>query len=165
MITVQAYRVCIGSYLHKARSIQKESIFYQKLSLNFMDVCSPQVRNSIQNSQYFLRTFGVLILIVVLFCNLNLSFLKMLKLLNDGDVESNPGPAMYKILKSVSGSFHHAHMKFLDSAGFQCSCNALYAICFSLIKKFQFGNPGTWIIYWNMVMCYLKGLVYYVLFI
>ena len=47
-------------------------------------------------------TFGFLILVTVLFCNMDVSFLKMLQLLSDGDVESNPGPT-YKIQKSVSG--------------------------------------------------------------
>ena len=41
----------------------------------------------------------------------------------------------YKIQKSVSGSFHQANIIFLDAAGMQCSCNALYAICFSLYKN------------------------------
>ena len=55
-------------------------------------------------------------------------------LLIDGDVESNPGSA-YNIQKSVLGSFHQAHTKFGNSAGIQCSCNALYALCFSIIKR------------------------------
>ena len=55
-------------------------------------------------------------------------------ILIDGDVESSPGPT-YNIQKSVLGSFHQAHAKFGDSAGIQCSCNALYSICFSIIKR------------------------------
>ena len=65
---------------------------------------------------------------------MNMSFLKLSRLLTDGDIESNPGPA-YSIKKSVLGSFHQAHVKFGETAGIQCSCNALYSICFSIVKK------------------------------
>ena len=50
------------------------------------------------------------------------------------DIESNP-TSNYKIHKSVSGSFHQGNEKFKETAGIQCSCNALYAICYSIIKK------------------------------
>ena len=63
-----------------------------------------------------------------------MAFLKLSMLLIAGDIESNPGP-MHTIQKFVLGSFHQAHVKFGDTAGIQCSCNALYAICFSVIKK------------------------------
>ena len=63
-----------------------------------------------------------------------MALFKLSMLVIDGDVESNPGPG-YKIQKSVSGSFHQGDVKFGYSAGTQCSCNALYAICFSAIKK------------------------------
>ena len=39
------------------------------------------------------------------------------------------------IQKAVLGSFHQGHEKFGDTAGIQCACNALFAICFSVIKK------------------------------
>ena len=64
-----------------------------------------------------------------------MAFLKLSMLLIDGDVESNPGPTTCYHQKSVSGAFHQAHLKFGDTAGIQCSCNALCAICFSIIKK------------------------------
>ena len=57
-----------------------------------------------------------------------------LLLLIAGDIESNPGPAT-NIQKVVLGSFHQGHLKFGSTAGIQCSCNALYAICFSVIKS------------------------------
>ena len=43
----------------------------------------------------------------------------------------NPNP----IQKSVLGSFHQGHAKFGDTAGTQCACNALFAICFSVVKR------------------------------
>ena len=63
-----------------------------------------------------------------------MALFKLSMLVIDGDVESNPGPG-YKIQKSVSSSFHQGDVEFGYSAGTQCSCNALYAICFSAIKK------------------------------
>ena len=52
--------------------------------------------------------------------------LKLMRILNDGDVESNPGPT-YKILV-VQGSFHQADIKFEETAGRQCACNTLFSI-------------------------------------
>ena len=65
--------------------------------------------------------------------NINMAFLKSLLLLA-GDIESNHGPD-YRIQKSVLATFHQGHPKFGDTSGIQCSCIALYAICFSIIKK------------------------------
>ena len=63
-------------------------------------------------------------------------FLKVSLLLLGCDIESNPGlPVTGKIQKVVLGTFHQGHVKFSDTAGIQCSCNALYAICFSIVKK------------------------------
>ena len=69
--------------------------------------------------------------------NINLAFFKFALLLLSGDIESNPGPAPVsnKIQKAVLGSFHQGHPKFGDTSGIQCSCNALYIVCFSIIKK------------------------------
>ena len=65
-----------------------------------------------------------------------MAFLKVSLLLLGGDIESNPGPPVTgKIQKVVLGTFHQGHTKFGDTAGMQCSCNALYAICFSIVKK------------------------------
>ena len=51
---------------------------------------------------YFLRNFGICIIILILTLNFNFAVLKLLKLLVDGDVESNP-------LKVVQGSFHQGN--------------------------------------------------------
>ena len=66
-----------------------------------------------------------------------MAILKLTMMLLDGDIESNPGPVTYKynIQKAVLGTFHQGHSKFGNSSGIQCSCNALYALCFSLMKK------------------------------
>ena len=73
--------------------------------------------------------------IVTLRFNINMTCFELSLLLIDGDIESNPGPAavVNKIQKVVLGSCHQGHLKFGDTAGIQCSCNALYAIFFSVI--------------------------------
>ena len=55
-----------------------------------------------------------------------------LLLIDAGDIETNPGP---QILKAILGSFHQGPPKFGSTAGIQCSCNALFSIYFSVIKK------------------------------
>ena len=75
-------------------------------------------------------------------CNLilNISFLMIMRqlLLIDGDVESNPGPT-YNIVKLIKASFRQCNPMFGETDGIQCACNALFAICYSKIKK-----PGSW---------------------
>ena len=51
-----------------------------------------------------------------------------------GDVESNPGPT-YNIEKVIMGSFHQGNTRFGLTAGIQCACNSLYALCWSHVKK------------------------------
>ena len=55
--------------------------------------------------------------------NLNFACLKLLRWLEDGDIESNPGPRSFKIAKFVQGSFHQGHVKFGETVGIQCACN------------------------------------------
>ena len=56
------------------------------------------------------------------------------KLLQDGDVESNPGP--FDALKIIFGSFNQGNIdKFGETAGTRCTCNTLLAICWSSIKR------------------------------
>ena len=51
------------------------------------------------------------------------------------DVESNPGPNTYNLLKVVQGSFHQGDPKFGQTAGIQCACNSLFSLCWSSIKR------------------------------
>ena len=74
-----------------------------------------------------MRALGVVILVLILTLNLNFSVLKLLKLLTDGDVESNPGPT-FRILKVWV-------LSPMSTAGIQCACNSLYALCWSTIKR------------------------------
>ena len=51
-----------------------------------------------------------------------------------GDIERNPDPP-FNIVKSVKGSCHQGDIKFGDTAGMQCTCNSLFAICFSKMHR------------------------------
>ena len=70
---------------------------------------------------------------------MNVSFLKLMSLLTDGDVESNPGPT-YTILKVVQGSFNQANQKFGETAGRQCACITLFSIAWSAIRRVALWN-------------------------
>ena len=64
-------------------------------------------------------------------------FLKINKLLLDGDNSSHPGPDFYKI---VTGSFHQGDIKFGQTAGIQCARNSLFAIAWSTVRKVRIWN-------------------------
>ena len=135
MISLEAYRAKIGSFVTKARHIQRSSHFFDLNQSNiFGDTPNYFYVNEQYATKYFLRALGVVILVSILTLNLNFSVLKLLKLLTDGDVESNPGPT-FRILKVIQGSFHQGDLKFGHTAGIQCACNSLYALCWSTIKR------------------------------
>ena len=64
-------------------------------------------------------------------CSLYFSSIGLLQL--SGDVESNPGPT-YSIEKVIQGSFHQGNPIFGRTAGVQCACNSLFALCWSQAK-------------------------------
>ena len=70
---------------------------------------------------YFLCNFGICIIILILTLNLNFAVLKLLKLLVDGDVKSNPGPTTFNPPKVVEGSFHQGNPNLvIATARIQC---------------------------------------------
>ena len=75
-------------------------------------------------------------MLVVLTAELNLQHLNFeitssLKL--SGDAELNPGP--FEIIRSVQGSFSQGNVAlFGKSAGRQYACNALFSICWSIVR-------------------------------
>ena len=118
MISLEAYRARIGTfYKHSHTHNVKTNLTIEAAT--------------------FLRTFAIFAVIFILTLNLNFASFKLLKLLTDGDIESNPGPAVYSdnSLKIVQGSFHQGDPKFGYTAGVQCACNSLFAICWSIVKR------------------------------
>ena len=125
MFYVEAYRACIGTFFVKSK---KNS----KIDQNFYP---GSFRTIEETTHFFLHTFGLAFVILILNLNLNFDVLKLLKQLVDGDVESNPGPTTYDLLKVVQGSFHQGDPKFGQTAGIQCACNSLFSLCWSSIKR------------------------------
>ena len=66
----------------------------------------------------FLRISAIFAIIFILALNLNFATFKLLKLLVDGDIESNPGPTSSNFLKVVQGSFHQGDPKFGHQLGY-----------------------------------------------
>ena len=122
MITIEAYRAAIGAFYIKARN-DNFNKFSTVTDLPFY-----------YGEEFFNKIFVCFIVTFILYINFHYAFLTLLKLLIDMDVESNPGPT-YEILASIKGSFNQSDLRFGYSAGTQCACNALYAICWSVIRK------------------------------
>ena len=140
MITVQAYRAVIGAFYQKARRIQqrktKKGHGYEKY--NSTSSWNPHSSCCLDMSN-FLKMFLIIFFGIILYCNLNLAFLKLLRLMCDGDIESNPGPT-HAILKVVNASYHQGNIRFGATAGNQCTCNSLFALAWSVIRKVAFWN-------------------------
>ena len=128
MIAIEAYRARVGCFLSRPRAIKNK--FQSKTKLN--DDADAQSKFCYTE---FFQVCIMFLFIVTLRWNINMAFLKLSLLLISGDIESNPGPPTREILKTVSGNFNQGHLKFGATAGIQCACNALYAICFSIVKK------------------------------
>ena len=60
----------------------------------------------------------LLLFIVIVTCNLNLSCLKYMKLMKDSDIESNPDPT-YFCVKVINGNFYQGDPIFGITAGAQ----------------------------------------------
>ena len=52
----------------------------------------------------------------------------VVRLIIDGDIESNPGPTCV-IEKAIDDSYHQGDQRFGNTAGDYCACNSLYALC------------------------------------
>ena len=138
MISVQDYRIAIGCFLGKA----KVSFFVSKKQ----EVLNKARRK--QNNSKFKSTRGGIdtslsrprvcewrwkTITMSLIC-ISVMLALVLTLIIDGDIESNPGPT-YVIEKAIHGLYHQGDQRFGNTAGVQCACNSLYALCWSQIKK------------------------------
>ena len=125
MITIEQWRAAIGNFNHAHYG------------------CCSKFKNQLLRC-IFVYFAKLLFVLVVLCCwsslvNLSMGLLIFFKLLRAGDVELNPGPT-YNISKIVQASFHQGHSMFGASAGTQCVCNALFAVCWTKIKNVSFWN-------------------------
>ena len=85
----------------------------------------------------YVLAWEMVLVLMVLLCNVNLTFLAVMKLIIDGDVESNPG-LTYIVKKSVKANFYQGDPMFGISAGMQCSCNTSLSICWAKIRKVDY---------------------------
>ena len=46
----------------------------------------------------------------------------------------------YLVLKSVQGSYNQCLERFGTAAGMQCTCISLFSLCWSVIRKGQYGK-------------------------
>ena len=75
----------------------------------------------------------VLVTTLALVCTIIMNSFKVELLNITGDVELNPDP--YEVIKSVQGSFNQGNVSFFGETTGQCACNAMFSICWSLIRK------------------------------
>ena len=140
MVTIQAHQNVIGSYYDKTRLLSPYGHGNSNSLSRYTNGKNPVIK--IKGS---VKLFGHLSLkmIVVLFCvGLIVQDVISDKILQDGDIENNPGPT-YNIERVEQGSFHQGNRKelFGESAGIQCACNSLYALCWVQIKQiFHWGK-------------------------
>ena len=104
MITLQAYRAVIGLFTQKLRCLR---------SAKMTKMCRQDTNSCFSLASNILHIQTVLCVVIIL----NMSFLKLSLLMNDGDIESNPGPPSYTILKSVTGTINQANVIFGETAG------------------------------------------------
>ena len=121
MITIEQWRASIGTF---RPNLSK----FSTVSLNEYTCTS------------YVLSWEIVLVLMTLICNVNIGFLIVMKLLIDGDVESNPGPT-YDVTKIVKASFHQGDPMFGVSAGMQCTCNSLFSICWSKIIKVYYWKP------------------------
>ncbi|XP_057310266.1 uncharacterized protein LOC130648243 [Hydractinia symbiolongicarpus] len=126
MITLQAYRVNIGVFY---------STFCGKTCKESKKIFGTSMINKHFNSMHAKCLLGIAILLIISSCNLNIATFQFLFLAQAGDIESNPGPGTYNVLKSVKASCHQGDIKFGNSAGSQCLCNCLFAISYSIYRR------------------------------
>ena len=135
MITLQAYRVVIGAFLGKARKLATDCCQMRYDCYSSFKAFYDDKAGAVS----FLRMFMLVTFIVIVTCNLNLACLKYMKLMRDGDIESNPGPT-YSCVKVINGNFHQGDHRFGITAGTQCVCNSLFSISWSTIRRTALWN-------------------------
>ena len=133
MVTIQAHRNAIGSYYDKACLLS----LYRHGNSNSLSRHT-NCKNPVIKIKGFVKLFRHLSLkmILVLFCDgLLVQAVIYDKLFQDGDIETNPGLTC-NIERVMQGSFHQGNRELLgETAGIQCACNSLHALCWVQIKQ------------------------------
>ena len=139
MISLQAYRSRIGCYVSTARRITAQNRYFRVYNKRVIQKNSSkkksrgQGRNFSIFAQFFKlsRVFRILCVIIIVGISVYSNYQQLIV---DGDVESNPGP--FNASKVVRGTFNQGNIqRYGDTAGIQCACNSLIAICWGTIKR------------------------------
>ena len=167
MISVEAYRVSVGSFAFTAqrnlkaiaKHLKVDSVFSRNgLScilkpapfialFTFLTFAFPKSYETINNFHHLLPFLSVskngLFRGYPVMYNLSDPHLLFLKvnytLMLSGDIECNPGPIIGQPSKSIQGSFNQGDIsRFGATAGIQCSCNALVSILYSNHKEIDY---------------------------
>ena len=110
MICLEAYRSRIGGYVSTARRITFQSSYFRL----YKNSGVPQEKFHHYNFWHELLCVGHILCLFTIIC-LSL-YTNYQQLLQDGDIESNPGP--FKASKVVLGSFNQGDVvRFGESAG------------------------------------------------
>ena len=128
MVSIEACRAQISSYVTKERIISGQND-HQMNSTGYRFSMECVYRSYFRYLMlHFLRIFNL----VENSCfTVDANYQNLLR---DGDIESNPGPS-FRTRKVIQGSFHQGHLKFGHTAGMQCACNSLFALCWSTVKR------------------------------
>lgn len=121
MISIEAYRSAIGAFYGTCKNASR----MKKIAQNAGEL--------VQNYGFrdvVVQLLGLAIILMITLCKI-----KLLLLAQAGDVESDPGPGTYNVLKTVKASSHQGDVKFGISAGLQCLCNCLFSIALSTHRR------------------------------
>ena len=132
MISVQDYRIAIGCFLGNAQfssfiSKKQEVLNKDRRKQNNSKFKSTRGGIDTSLSKPRVRERRIAITTMPLIC-ISVMLALVVRLIIDGDIESNPGPT-YVIEKVIHGSYHQGNKRFGNTAGVQCACNSLYALC------------------------------------
>ena len=125
MLGIEAHRFATGRFY--ATAIKLLSLgAVSATSRKQQTYCSRNFRKNYLSNYKVSSIFGFVFL-----CSLYFSSIGLLQL--SGDVESNPGPT-YCFEKVIQRSFCQGNPRFGRTAGVQCACNSLFALCWSQVK-------------------------------
>ena len=125
MLGIEAHQFASGRFYATAIKVSSLKVV-SATSRKRQTYCSKNFRKNCLGIYKVSLIFGFVVL-----CSLYFNSIGLLQL--SGDVESNPGP-IYSIEKVIQGSFYQDNPRLGRTAGAQCACNSLFALCLSQVK-------------------------------
>ena len=128
MLGIEAHRFATGRFYTAAIKLSSLGVV-SATSRKQQTYCGRNFRKNCLGNYKVSLIFGFGFL-----CSLYFGSVGLLQL--SRDVESNPGPT-YSIEKVIQESFHQGNPRFGRTAGVQCACNSLFALCWSHVRWFK----------------------------